>query len=72
MKLRYFTSIILAFLFVFIVQYRGNAKTKYGYTNLVWHDEFDAPGLPDHSKWKYDTGYIRNYELSQNITIAIL
>lgn len=28
---------------------------------LVWHDEFDSPVL-DESKWKYDTGYIRNKE----------
>lgn len=24
--------------------------------NLVWADEFDAPGLPDASKWSYDVG----------------
>jgi beta-glucanase (GH16 family) len=33
------------------------------YTKLVWQDEFDNPGLPDASKWKYDTGFIRNHEL---------
>ncbi len=33
------------------------------YTKLVWQDEFDKAGLPDPSKWKYDTGYIRNHEL---------
>ena len=26
---------------------------------LVWHDEFDAPGLPDSTKWDYDTEYNR-------------
>jgi beta-glucanase (GH16 family) len=30
---------------------------------LVWSDEFDKPGLPDKSKWGYETGYIRNNEL---------
>ncbi|WP_283224231.1 glycoside hydrolase family 16 protein [Limnohabitans lacus] len=24
---------------------------------LVWNDEFDVPGLPDASKWDYDTEY---------------
>ncbi len=33
------------------------------YTKLVWQDEFDHPGLPDPSKWKYDTGFIANHEL---------
>jgi beta-glucanase (GH16 family) len=28
--------------------------------NMVWSDEFDTPGLPDASKWDYDTG--RNRE----------
>lgn len=26
---------------------------------LVWNDEFDVPGLPDASKWDYDTEYNR-------------
>ena len=29
-------------------------KIPEGY-GLVWSDEFDAPGLPDPSKWQYDT-----------------
>jgi beta-glucanase (GH16 family) len=29
-------------------------KIPAGY-GLVWSDEFDTPGLPDPSKWKYDT-----------------
>jgi beta-glucanase (GH16 family) len=29
---------------------------------LVWSDEFDKPGLPDGSKWDYETGFIRNNE----------
>jgi beta-glucanase (GH16 family) len=27
-----------------------------GQKNLVWSDEFNEPGLPDSSKWNYDTG----------------
>lgn len=29
---------------------------------LVWSDEFDKPGLPDASKWSYETGFVRNNE----------
>jgi beta-glucanase (GH16 family) len=29
---------------------------------LVWSDEFDKPGLPDATKWAYETGFIRNNE----------
>ena len=30
-------------------------KTKSGKWKLVWNDEFDKPGLPDQSKWTFDT-----------------
>lgn len=30
---------------------------------LVWSDEFDKAGLPDKSKWRYETGFVRNNEL---------
>ena len=33
------------------------------YTRLVWHDEFNQPGLPDSAKWSYDTGFIANNEM---------
>src|SRR5688572_28406782 len=29
---------------------------------LVWSDEFEKPGLPDPSRWDYETGFIRNNE----------
>jgi beta-glucanase (GH16 family) len=29
---------------------------------LVWSDEFNYEGLPDESKWSYETGFIRNRE----------
>ena len=29
---------------------------------LVWSDEFNAPGAPDPKKWNYDEGFIRNKE----------
>jgi len=30
---------------------------------LVWSDEFDYTGLPDSTKWAYESGYIRNGEM---------
>jgi Glycosyl hydrolases family 16 len=30
---------------------------------LLWADEFDKAGLPDKSKWAYESGFIRNNEL---------
>ncbi|HPE75227.1 MAG TPA: glycoside hydrolase family 16 protein, partial [Draconibacterium sp.] len=30
---------------------------------LVWGDEFNTPGLPDSTKWSYETGKIANNEL---------
>ena len=29
---------------------------------LIWADEFDHTGLPDASKWDYETGFVRNEE----------
>jgi beta-glucanase (GH16 family) len=29
---------------------------------LVWSDEFDKPGLPDSTKWDYESGFLRNHE----------
>lgn len=31
------------------------SQTKHGF-NLVWQDEFDYTGVPDTTKWKYQTG----------------
>jgi beta-glucanase (GH16 family) len=44
-------------------QIRPSAGASGKYSNLVWHDEFDHNGLPDSTKWKYDTGFLRNHEL---------
>ena len=29
---------------------------------LVWGDEFDVDGRPNHANWTYETGYVRNHE----------
>lgn len=41
------------------VPYGGSGSFK----KLVWQDEFNTNGLPDTTKWSYETGYIRNKEL---------
>lgn len=34
----------------------GEAVFESQYNNLVWADEFDAPGAPDSTNWTYDLG----------------
>lgn len=40
----------------FIVLVSGFSKSPHPYWSLVWSDEFNYRGLPDSSKWSYDTG----------------
>jgi len=42
-------------------QSNSPASASPKFMKLVWQDEFDNPGLPDRTKWKFDTGYIRNH-----------
>lgn len=39
------------------------AEVAPGDWQLVWSEEFKNPGLPDKTKWDYETGYVRNREL---------
>jgi beta-glucanase (GH16 family) len=48
----------LSFFLIFILLSEVSQAKK-----LIWHDEFDYEGLPDPSKWNYETGYVRNKEL---------
>lgn len=40
---------------------------------LVWSDEFDVPGPPDPTSWRFEGGFVRNHELqwyqAQNATV---
>jgi len=49
---------VLAIVFIGITACKNNTGSKNKNGNryqLVWQDEFNYEGLPDHSKWKYDT-----------------
>ncbi len=45
-------------LFLLLIITAASAEQK-----LIWSDEFDYEGLPDSSKWTYETGFVRNREL---------
>jgi beta-glucanase (GH16 family) len=46
-------------LLVLLVIARSPAAERW---ELVWSDEFDAPGAPDPAKWGYEVGKVRNHE----------
>lgn len=39
------------------------AQADTGDAVLVWQDEFEGEGRPDTTKWRYETGFVRNREL---------
>ena len=61
----------MQFLFLFtviLILIKGNGSVKNsqpdivdGY-KLVWFDEFTIKGFPDTSKWRFETGFVRNNE----------
>ena len=50
-------------IFVMIVALGFSPLSVTAQWRLVWSDEFEKTGLPDASKWTYETGFIRNNEL---------
>jgi beta-glucanase (GH16 family) len=50
-------TLIRALLLLSMASTAGAADWK-----LVWSDEFDKPGLPDATRWDYETGFLRNHE----------
>ena len=57
--------IVLGFLFLMSCSGTfnpGSSASRSGW-ELVWSDEFDSVGLPDSTRWTYETGMIRNREL---------
>jgi len=41
----------------------GSKQKHKVFNRLVWSDEFNINGLPDSSKWNYETGFVRNNEM---------
>jgi beta-glucanase (GH16 family) len=57
MKINYLPIVILLFSSVFSCQSSKSDKVESGHEEyqLVWSDEFDYEGLPDSTRWSYDT-----------------
>lgn len=55
-----FLSLILLFSFGHL---GALAQTNDDGWRMVWHDEFDADGRPDTSRWNYEKGFVRNKEV---------
>ncbi len=64
----FFNSAFILLFFTVISSCRNTSTTSivpYDSTkhySLIWNDEFNYTGLPDSSKWGYETGFIRNHE----------
>ena len=54
-------KIVLAALLSFLCV-KGLAQSNGPKRKLIWFDEFNYTGLPDQSKWDYETGFARNKE----------
>jgi beta-glucanase (GH16 family) len=71
MKKKVLRSIAGGLMIIFLNALQIHAQAQSGsgtgysgrYNKLVWQDEFSRPGLPDPSKWAYDTGFIANHEI---------
>jgi beta-glucanase (GH16 family) len=58
-----FLLILCTFQLSVNAQKESTANARAPFTKLVWHDEFEKPGLPDPDNWTYDTGFIANHEI---------
>ena len=54
-------TIIIAFM-ALSAFFPAEASAQNDGWQLVWHDEFDADGRPDSTKWTYERGFERNEE----------
>jgi beta-glucanase (GH16 family) len=56
-----FFSIALLFVTYFVFAQQKETTNLEDY-KLVWADEFNKDGIPDTTKWRFETGYMRNNE----------
>jgi len=60
-RIRLFSTVLLM-----IIMSNGtkaqNSSSEKSNPSLIWADEFNGTGLPDASKWGYETGFVRNDE----------
>jgi len=59
--MKYFTFIIIL-ITAFGCQSTNKESKKKPTFKLVWEDNFDKDGLPNFDIWRYEVGYIRNWE----------
>jgi beta-glucanase (GH16 family) len=52
------SAVVIGLLFLSLISFPSRGSDW----KLIWSDEFDIPGLPDSTKWDYETGFIRNNE----------
>ena len=50
-------------IFVLVISGQLKSQTTLNAYKLVWSDEFNKDGLLDSTKWKYETGFVRNQEI---------
>ena len=60
-------TVLLSIVFISLFL-NSSSQISEKYTKLVWSDEFNGSGLPDSSKWNYETGFVRNNEMQYYTT----
>ena len=63
LALRVLTGIVIAgWVIAGLCSFKTSNPEQTSEWEMIWHDEFDANGTPDATKWDYETGFVRNYE----------
>lgn len=60
--MRSILNLFLVFFFLIQIQNSDCQEIPKGYT-LIWEEDFNTDGLVDNSKWNFEKGFVRNYEL---------
>lgn len=55
--------LLLALAIISFGTMEGRAQDDSTGAALVWQDEFEEDGRPDTTKWRYETGFVRNREM---------